>query len=380
MTPRKTSLFLILIFSSFWAFAQYDSLDINGMDRTFLTHLPVDYNPNNKLPLVVAMHGGTGNAYNLENQSGLSLKSDESNFIVVYPEGVVSNLLGIRTWNAGWCCGFASINNIDDVQFISDLIDHFVENYNVDPLRIYLTGMSNGGYMSYRLACELRNKIAAIAPVSAAMSMVDCSPQNPMPIIHFHSYLDENVRYEGGMGIGISNHHSPPLDSIFQAWANHNQCQILADTLLSTDQYDLIEWSNCECDATIRYYITRDGGHSWHGGNGTLLGDDPSLFINANDLMWDFFKEHRLDCDVSNLITTTVQEPQCYPNPASDYLEFTLDESPTNIKIEIYNQAGVKVKEKSNLSRINIKNLSPGIHFIKLKIKGKVQVLKFIKI
>ena len=167
------------------AFAQYLGFSYDGYERTYLLHLPTGYDGIEPLPLIIAMHGGLGSADNLQSQSGLSNKADSENFIVVYPEGVKGGVLNVRTWNAGWCCGNSSSSNVDDVGFIDSLLDTLVDRYAIDTNRIYATGMSNGGFMSYRLACELSDRIAAIAPVSASMSVTGYIPSRPVPIIHF---------------------------------------------------------------------------------------------------------------------------------------------------------------------------------------------------
>jgi len=170
---------LILLISLFFVLnvsnARYDSIPFGGYDRTYLVHLPTGYTGTTDLPLIIAMHGGFGNAYNLQNQSQLSIKADAENFIVVYPEGLVGGALNISSWNAGWCCGWTSNNNIDDVGFINALLDTLIAHYSVDTNRIYATGISNGGFMAYRLACELSDRIVAIAPVAASMSMTTCA-------------------------------------------------------------------------------------------------------------------------------------------------------------------------------------------------------------
>ena len=239
------------------SFAQYDSIPLNGRIRSYLVHLPTSYTGTTPTSLIIAMHGGFGSAANMQNQSQLSTKADAENFIVVYPEGVKN--IGIRTWNAGWCCGYASNNNIDDVGFIDVLLDTLIQKYSIDTNRIYATGMSNGGFMSYRLACELSTRIAAIAPVAASMSVTSCNPTRPMPIIHFHSYEDTNIPYLGGNGAGVSNHYNPPLDSVLNAWSNTSSCSNLNDTIVDNAQYTYTKWDNCNCNAEIQYYITHDG-------------------------------------------------------------------------------------------------------------------------
>ncbi|MDA0732920.1 MAG: hypothetical protein O2837_08720 [Bacteroidetes bacterium] len=197
----------------------------------------------------------------------------------------------------GDCCGFASTNNIDDVGFIDSLLNTLTNQYSIDTNRIYATGISNGGFMSYRLACELSDKIAAIAPVASSMLMDVCNPTRPIPIIQFHSYFDSNIPHLGGVGSGFSSHYNPPIDSILNVWSNSNSCSNINDTIITNSQYTFKKWTNCNCSSEIHYYITQDGGHSWPGGIQTNTGDPTSSFINANNLMWDFFQQHTLNCN-----------------------------------------------------------------------------------
>lgn len=273
------------------------------------------------MSLVIAMHGGFGSANNIQNQSQLSLKADTANFIVVYPEGVQGGALNIRTWNAGWCCGYASNNNIDDVGFIDQLIDTMLARYNIDSTRIYATGMSNGGFMSYRLACELSHRIAAIAPVAASMSVTSCSPVRSVPIISFHSYQDSNVPYEGGVGTGPSNHYNAPQDSVIDAWAQMNTCQSLRDTIHQGSDFTEIHWMDCGCSSEIIQLVTEDGGHSWPGGNSTVVGDPTSQVVDANYRMWEFFQEHSLECpSTASIPDNTRNSTFPHPNPVESTL------------------------------------------------------------
>lgn len=239
-------------------------------------------------PLVIALHGGTGSPLNIEEQSLLSETADQEGFYVCYPEGKH------RTWNAGGCCGKAAKDDVDDVKFISELIDYLLSQYPIDRERIYVTGMSNGGFMSYRLACALSHKIAAIAPVAATMNFEPCNPEHSIPIIHFHSYKDTSVPYLGGIGDGISDHYNPPLFDILNEWSIYNECSSSDTVKTSYNNYDHFTWNACDSIKIIELYITRDGGHSWP--NGTKprsKADEPSTAINANQLMWQFFQKHR---------------------------------------------------------------------------------------
>ncbi len=372
----------IIIFTSIYSYAQYDSIPFGGYDRTFLLHLPIGYNGTSDIPLIVAMHGGFGNAYNIENQSQLSAKADAENFIVVYPEGVEGGAFNISSWNAGWCCGYASSSNVDDVGFIDALLDTLINVYSIDTNRIYATGMSNGGFMSYRLACELSDRIAAIAPVAASMSMVSCNPVRPVPVIDFHSYLDTHVPYYGGIGSGPSSHYNPPQDSVLNIWAGTSNCVNLNDTIVDNTQYTFIKWTSCDCTSEIHHYVTQDGGHSWPGGVQTATGDPVSSFINATDLMWSFFQQHTLDCNPSSVTREVIEKRNIcvYPNPTNGLLKIHSEIIYTKLEISVFNITGQKIFTVKNQTEIDIRHLTKGVYLIKVKIDGTIKTKRIIKI
>ncbi len=372
----------ILLFTSTYSFAQYDSIFHDNNYRTFLVHKPPASPLIDTFSLVIAMHGGLGTAYNMEEMSMLSEKADEANFIVVYPEGTKGGFLNRRTWNAGWCCGDASSSNADDVGFINALIDTIISQYTIDTGRIYATGMSNGGFMSFRLACELSHRIAAIAPVSASMSMIECEPIRAVPIINFHSYLDTNVPYLGGVGSGFSNHHNSPQDSVMNAWANMDTCSIFNDTILHNEQFTNIQWNTCSCETEIQYYITQDGGHSWPGGVQTITGDPPSEFLNANDLMWSFFQQYSLDCGTVSAMKENGDKNNnflLYPNPTKGVVYIDYKERNNDIRISVYNHFGRIIIKSKNVDAINLINQPSGIYYIKIQTKHKILTKKIIK-
>jgi len=274
-----------------------ESITIDGIPRTYTINLPPNYYDATGFSLVVAMHGGGGSAEQFESTSLLTTKADAAKFIVVYPEGVQSDgLLKARTWNAGSCCDYAVEKNINDVKFISELITTLLSKYSINPKKVYATGHSNGGMMSYRLACELSGKIAAIA-VSGCTLMVTqpCNPSHPVPILHMHSLLDENVPYMGGIGVGPSKAYNHPVDSGLNVWSTINACSNKAQVVEDNAGYKLTEWTNCNNAVTIQWYMTKDGGHAWPGGlPGSAMGDTPSTAISANELLWAFFQQYQL--------------------------------------------------------------------------------------
>jgi polyhydroxybutyrate depolymerase len=269
-----------------------ETITVDGLVRNYTLNLPPGYYDSSGFSLVIAMHGGGGSPSQFERTSFLTDKSKAAGFIVVYPEGTGV----IKTWNAGACCGSAVTNQINDVKFISQLIDKLIAAYKINPKKVYATGHSNGGMMCYRLACELSNKIAGIAPNSSTMVVTSaCNPERAMPVLHMHSKLDQHVVYTGGFGDGVSGVYCPPLDSVLNVFSLKNSCTNPSQVIFSNNLYTFKKWSSCTNNVSIQYYLTNDGGHGWPGGlPGGPNSDTPSTAINANDLLWNFFQQYQL--------------------------------------------------------------------------------------
>ncbi|MDE2335763.1 MAG: hypothetical protein KGL10_00455, partial [Alphaproteobacteria bacterium] len=175
---------------------------VQGRDRTYLVHIPDNVSGHKNLPVVIMLHGGGGNAAQFAEQTGMNAVADKNGFIAVYPEGTKAMLGNFRTWNAGRCCGKAMRGKSDDVAFISRIIDALAQKYAIDTKRVYATGHSNGAMMSYRLACQLSDKIAAVAPVSGQRVFDDCHPKRAVAILHIHGTADPCALYNGGNACG----------------------------------------------------------------------------------------------------------------------------------------------------------------------------------
>jgi len=275
------------------------SLTHDGENRTYHIHLPPSYYENeNKVPLVLGLHGGGGSGEQFQTQTDLDDKADEEDFIIVYPDGLINPNVSIRTWNAGKCCGSnASVLDTDDVGFISKLIDQLQMDYRVNAKQVYATGHSNGAMLCYRLANELSNKIAAIAPNAGNFQMKsDYAPSRNVPVIQIISKLDENVKYDGGMTEGPGGQYNPPIDSCLNVIAELGSCEIYQQVVEATSLYTTYSWSNCTPGTfEVLLYLTEDGGHSWPGGNkGSVIGDEPSQAFENNDIIWAFLKKYSL--------------------------------------------------------------------------------------
>jgi len=341
----------------------YDSIYVGGRWRTFLTHLPSGYNVSIKYPLVLAFHGGSPLGYqSIQYQSRLSQKSDTSGFIVVYPEGV--KIAGNRTWNAGGCCAPATSLNIDDVGFVNSLLNNLFSNKPIDTSRVYATGFSNGSLLCYRLANQLTNRFAAIAPVAGDLMYYPWNPSTAIPIISFHSYLDQNIKYFGGVTTGSTGTYFPPQDSIFNVISSNYNCNILKDTLYHNfNQFDHFKYLNCSCNSVIEQYVSYDGDHSWPGGLATGTTTASNKF-SATYLMWQFFQNYTTSC-----ITTNINEikdnvnTNLYPNPFENKINLKNTTGLENFIL--LNSIGQTIWFGKNISQQDFSYLTGGFYFLK---------------
>ncbi len=261
------------------------SLDIGGRTRRYFMHAPPAYDGKKPLPLVLVLHGGGQSPESAERMSGMSAKADKEGFLAAYPSGT-GRSSRMPTWNSGNCCGYAMQNNVDDVTFLRALIDKLEHDYSVDPRRIFVTGISNGGMMSYRIGCELADKIAAIAPVEGAQN-IDCRPSGPVSVIIFHGSADRLVPFNGGstpFQIG-SKRLDNSVASAVAFWVKKDGCSPTPkhdeNGAAHTDVY-----SGCKNGTGVALYAIQGGRHSWPGGR--ISGSS----VPATDLMWSFFLQH----------------------------------------------------------------------------------------
>lgn len=273
------------------------TLNFQGEPRSFLLRLPGSLPRDGaRLPLVIALHGGGGHAANMEEMTGFTAKARQEGFIVVYPEGSGRLRHSFLTWNAGHCCGQAMEKREDDAGFIRALIEHLEANYPVDPMRIYATGMSNGGMMTHRLGSELGDRLAAIAPVVATVFGDERRPQHGVPALMINGGLDQSVPPAGGPPGGAfpgAWDGTPTLPALAQLsfWAGANGCVGEAQTSV---QGVLSRWRHsCPAGHSAELLLVGDNGHAWPGGRaGSRRGDTPSSAVNATDEIWAFFRRH----------------------------------------------------------------------------------------
>lgn len=272
------------------------TISVDGRMRRFLLH---DFAGKTPAPLVILLHGGGGSGENMAEQSGFDAVAEREGVIAVYPYGtnsVFSNIL--LTWNAGHCCAYSIRENVDDVRFLSLLIDQLIATGRVDPARVYVTGLSNGGMMTHRIGIELADKVAAIAPVIASLYGDEPVREYAMPTLIINGADDQRVKADGGelQGFGLGNAPADlptlPISSQRDYWASINGCTAFTDT--TTSEYDLRSYSNCRAGGAVQSYVVKGNGHAWPGGTSARGdADQPVQTVNANELIWAFFKQHR---------------------------------------------------------------------------------------
>jgi polyhydroxybutyrate depolymerase len=260
-------------------------LEFGGRTRRYFVHPPKGYDGKTPLPLVLVLHGAVQGAVNVERMSGMSAKADKENFLVAYPNGTSGSGLA-PTWNAGACCGYALAHKVDDVGFLRALIDRLERDYTIDPKRIFATGISNGGMMSYRLACELAERIASIAPVEGAQDIM-CRPSGPVSVLVFHGTADLLVPYNGGttpFQIGPKRTDTP-VSATVAFWVKQDGCSATPKQE-ETSQLRIDTYSGCKDGTGVALYTIPRGHHMWPG---TRLSHND---VPATDIMWSFFAAH----------------------------------------------------------------------------------------
>ncbi|MGD9563134.1 MAG: PHB depolymerase family esterase [Pyrinomonadaceae bacterium] len=272
-------------------------IDVNGVKRSYILHLPPTYKKDKPLPLVIAFHGGGGNAANMIRMSGFSEKADKENFIVVYPNGSgrFDNIL--LTFNAVGCCAYAMKNKVDDVAFVSKLIDKLTAEYAVDKTRVYLTGFSNGALISHYLAAKLSDKIAAAAPVAGSIFASSPRPNGKVAILIIHGTADTALPYDGGMSERaiVAPNQSEPYKSVADSakyWADNSGCKGRPVTSVKGN-ITTEKFTGCAKQGDVEVISIKGGLHSWPGGQkGREEADAPSTDLNATDVIWEFFEKH----------------------------------------------------------------------------------------
>lgn len=273
-------------------------LEFQGLRRRYVLHAPSSISSDNPAPLVVVLHGGMGSPEGTAIQTGMNLVADENNFYVVYPQGWGD----FSSWNAGVCCGEAKAKNLDDVGFIRAVIGDISARQTIDKKRIYATGLSNGGMMTYRLAVEASDIFAAVSPVATDLEIFERTASRPMPILHFHGLQDDFAPFQGGHPRKGPNRdlNRSGVPKTIDWWVRANHCAPIPASSEKTADYEKIiyEPASGQNGAPIILYKLWRGGHTWPGGQDVsrMLGTGYLVKgVDASRLMWEFFKQYSFE-------------------------------------------------------------------------------------
>ena len=271
-----------------------------ALERCYLIYSPNNNENSQRLPVVFALHGFAGNGNGLRSIAVWESVAEKEKFIVVYPDGSSFPL----RWNIG---PIANIPTVDDLQFIRDVINQLSGIAPIDRERIYVTGFSNGGQMTHRIACNLADQVAAVGIVDGfdPGMLEECSPSRPVPIMAFFGTANPlaGVRYpkwfQKMINVTIDDTEPPlPINAIdkwLETWAKRNKCNLNYVSIPAIGNSRSIRYEECLHDAEVVLYSVEGQGHAWPGGP-TLpfLGDSVSD-VNASEILWEFFKQHPLN-------------------------------------------------------------------------------------
>jgi len=277
-----------------------------NIERSYILHLPPQYDGRRKLPLLLAFHGGGGDARQLLKSNSLTAVADREGFILVAPNGSGKLKKRFLTWNVGFGFGYAMEHGVDDIGFISVLLDELEAGLKIDRHRVYATGISNGGILCHFLAARFSERIAAIAPIVASVGgrksadepmIMPPSPASPVAVIAFNGMRDERIPYSGGRQIKSVGEpvYVTPADTMHTFWTKANHCTGPPKTEEHlAEQYRVITYNKeCTGHEVVQYQIL-DQGHAWPGGKKPrFFADKPNMHVSADEIMWEFFKAHQ---------------------------------------------------------------------------------------
>jgi len=296
---RLYILSFLLLFGAITLKAQQktEHLTVDGLNREFITYLPKGADLTDKLPVIVSLHGRLGTASGMMRFADFRPIADREKVIIVCPQGID------RSWNDGRETP-ANAKGINDVKFIDSLISYIIKTYNADVARVYVTGMSNGGFMASRLACELHSRIAAVAVVAASMDQdMSYQPVKPIPIMYIQGTEDPLVPFKGGLMRKGAGGTIYAHEAVLQKWATIDGCDskpVVTKLPVKVDDGISVikeEYSNPSNNLKVIGFTIVGGGHVWPGGSQYMpkfVIGSTTKNLDACEVIWKFFKGYRL--------------------------------------------------------------------------------------
>jgi len=334
------------------------TLPFGGLTRTYIEHVPAIYNPSTPVPLIICLHGLGDNMSNFTG-IGMNTLANTKNFIVLTPQAI-NSAFG-TAWNSGASyMGYQLNSNVDDIGFIGALIDTTMALYNIDPRRIYATGFSMGGFMCHRLACQMNNRIAAIASAAGTIgSAINCTPGRAVPVLHLQGTGDQTIYYTG-------NSYGMDAMETVMFWAKNNHCDTIP---VITNMPDIAQdsmtikhfvYNNGDNNTMVEHYRVDSASHTW-------------LFLPQNDMsytqaIWDFVSRFTLPQGMGIESRFNPDKVSVFPNPSYDKININgIKENETHIIL--YDILGKVVYEDSHYSTntpVDIKKFNNGVYFLKI--------------
>ncbi|HEX8517932.1 MAG TPA: T9SS type A sorting domain-containing protein [Bacteroidia bacterium] len=346
-----------------------DSIFSGGIYRNYRLYVPAAYNGTSAWPLIFNLHGYTSSASAQQLYTNFGPIADTAHFLMVYPNGTTFN--GQPYWNS-WGAG------ADDLGFLSNLIDSLSASYNIDANRVYSCGMSNGGFMSYSLACGLSSRIAAIASVTGSMSAYTrsvCSPSHPVPVMEIHGTADGTVAYAGASGSYLH------IDTVVKYWRQMNGCN---PTAVFSNVPNINTSDGCTAEhyvynngingSSVELYKVIGGGHTWPF---TYPIGVTNQDFNASEKIWLFFRKYKLNQLVG--ISEPLENPSAlniFPNPVTDLVTI---EAEGFLSLNIIDLSG-KTIINSNKKQVDISSLAKGIYSVMIITEKGRHIRKLVKI
>lgn len=347
----------------------------DGQTREYRVYIPAAYDGSTPVPLVFNLHGYGSNNVEQEQYGDFRSIADTANFIIVHPMGLV-DLFGSTHWNA------FGTSDVDDVGFLSSLIDTIYAAYNIDGNRIYSTGMSNGGFMSHKLACLLSGRIAAIASVTGSITTTEidaCITNHPMPVMQIHGTADETVPYEGNVIF-------MPVEDVVAHWVSFNEC---TNEPITTELPDIDPTDGCTVThylyedgllgSTVEFYKVTNGGHTWPGSAFDI--GETTYDFNASKEIWRFFSQYSMI-----ELTSGVAEEEVgflfdiYPNPSNESVVNLSFSGLEDKLITVTNLVGqVIFQETVSQTNVEINLENQGIYLVTVEAEGQIWTEKIIR-
>lgn len=354
--------------------AVVDSIVSSGIYRSFRVYIPPAYSVSKAVPLVLNFHGLGSNGFEQEAYTEFDQIADTANFIVAYPDGEE-----VLPGSDGWNC-FATVGTgTKDLQFVADLIDTLSLRYSIDPDRIYATGMSNGGFMSYELACFLGHRIAAVASVTGSMTSerkAKCAAAHITPVMEIHGTADPVVGYDGTNYLTTVPAFTH-IDTVVRFWAALNKCSATPSVTslpdINTSDGSTVEhhvYAGSLYGSTVELYKVIGGAHTWPGSPISIGSGSTNRDFKASAEIWRFFSKYRLSALPTSIAEQSVSAGMnvtLSPNPAYGMIEIKTEGTQHPFDVTVVDMLGnaiVNVRSELPTLSIDMAQYQPGIYLV----------------